>query len=272
MTLAERIKEIEQTDYILKGSKNNLYWIGPRYGMIKKYVSKFKDNFNLVIYEPDELAQTVKSYFVIPFSILKDYFIPKYFSNDVLHLTINNNHSLSIHKAANHIDVSEFFCNPINLFSIELLSTAIAENENIINDCFDYEIENIKREVNTRLGQSKYRKFVLNNFNNKCCLSGIAEIDLLVASHIVPWSHDKQIRLDPTNGLCLFITYDKLFDKGYFSLDDNLQVIIPDNISLFSAEIQNILLTIHGRKISTPQKTIPKKYLEHHRKTIFHQP
>jgi len=40
---------------------------------------------------------------------------------------------------------------------------------------------------------------------------------LLIASHIVPWSKDKQNRLNPRNGLCLSALHDKAFDRGMIS-------------------------------------------------------
>jgi predicted restriction endonuclease len=86
-------------------------------------------------------------------------------------------------------------------------------------DSNDYAIENAKREISVRIRQSKFRKDVLRNFNSKCCLTGISQPDLLVASHIIPWADKVEKRLDPKNGLCLFHLYDKLFDIGYFTID-----------------------------------------------------
>ena len=37
-------------------------------------------------------------------------------------------------------------------------------------------------------------------------------LKLLVASHIIPWSENKEERLNPTNGICLSSLYDKAFD------------------------------------------------------------
>jgi putative restriction endonuclease len=90
----------------------------------------------------------------------------------------------------------------------------------------DYTIEDAKANVKIRLGQSGFRKAVLENFQNECCISGISEQTMLVASHIVPWSANKNYRSDPGNGLCLFIEYDAYFDKGYITIDKNLNIIV----------------------------------------------
>ena len=52
----------------------------------------------------------------------------------------------------------------------------------------DYAIENSKREIQVSIKQSTFRKKILKNFEHKCCLTGVTENDLLVASHIIPWA------------------------------------------------------------------------------------
>ena len=45
-------------------------------------------------------------------------------------------------------------------------------------------------EVTVRIGQQFFRNAVLSAYNQRCCISGLANPKLLVASHIVPWSQD----------------------------------------------------------------------------------
>lgn len=130
----------------------------------------------------------------------------------------------------------------------------------------DFAIDNLRREVEQRQKQSKFRKLVLANFNHRCCLSGIEEPDLLVASHIVPWSEDREIRLDPANGLCLSVLYDKLFDKGYLTFTDELQVVITPQPAVSDA-LRSILEEVAGRYAAKPVNTpINPEYLARHRK------
>lgn len=75
-----------------------------------------------------------------------------------------------------------------------------------------------KRFVNTRVNQAIFRKLIMATYNNSCCITGIKNPDLLIASHITPWSLDKKNRLNPINGLCLNALHDKAFDRGLITI------------------------------------------------------
>ncbi len=49
--------------------------------------------------------------------------------------------------------------------------------------------EGINAEIETkvRIGQSFFRKAVLMAYSNSCCITGLRNSELLVASHIKPW-------------------------------------------------------------------------------------
>ncbi len=53
--------------------------------------------------------------------------------------------------------------------------------------------------VTVRRGQRYFRQAVLNAYQGRCALTGIGVRDLLVASHIIPWSKSEEHRLDPQN-------------------------------------------------------------------------
>src|SRR6266550_4075025 len=72
----------------------------------------------------------------------------------------------------------EFFSNP---YFVERPVTQ-PPPEAILND---YAIENRRIEINARLKQSVFRQRVLANFGGRCCLSGVTELELLTASHVV---------------------------------------------------------------------------------------
>lgn len=55
--------------------------------------------------------------------------------------------------------------------------------------------------------------------------TGIDLSELLVASHIIPWSENEQERLNPENGICLSSLYDKAFDKGLISFTNDKRVL-----------------------------------------------
>src|SRR3546814_530972 len=68
--------------------------------------------------------------------------------------------------------------------------------------------------VNQRVGQEFFRRPVLANYEEACCITGIADPRLLTASHIMPWGKESQSRHNPANGLLLSATLDRAFDRG----------------------------------------------------------
>ncbi len=51
------------------------------------------------------------------------------------------------------------------------------------------------REVKTRVNQNVFRQIVIANYSGRCAITGIDIPDLLLASHIIPWSKNEQERL-----------------------------------------------------------------------------
>ena len=89
--------------------------------------------------------------------------------------------------------------------------------------------------VSQRVGQNFFRRAVLANFEEACCITGIAEPRLLSASHIKPWRTDTLNRHNPANGLLLSATLDRAFDCGLITVNRNRRVYV----SLQLRESQN---------------------------------
>lgn len=85
--------------------------------------------------------------------------------------------------------------------------------------------------VTSRVGQGAYRKRIVHRWEYKCAITGFSKLDILIASHIVPWcdSNDNE-RLDVDNGLLLSPTYDALFDRNLISFENNGKIILSDAI------------------------------------------
>jgi hypothetical protein len=85
--------------------------------------------------------------------------------------------------------------------------------------------------VTSRVGQGAYRKRIIHRWEYKCAVTGFNNLDILIASHIVPWcdSNDNE-RLDVDNGLLLSPTYDALFDRNLISFENNGKIILSDAI------------------------------------------
>ncbi len=131
------------------------------------------------------------------------------------------------------------------------------------------EVEGLEKErlVSVRVNQSLFRKMVLTNFNNKCCITGINQAELLVASHILPWSIDKGNRLNPKNGLALNALHDKAFDCGLITINEDFRIKIS---SLFfnNPEVTSIkqnFIEYEGKSLFEPKKFFPDiEFLKRH--------
>jgi hypothetical protein len=92
---------------------------------------------------------------------------------------------------------------------------SIAED---LSDVLDTVVEKTEREslILARVGQGKFRQNVINFWGNgECCALTLTNIrEILIASHIVPWSKcdTNEQRLDGANGILLCAHIDKLFD------------------------------------------------------------
>ena len=131
-----------------------------------------------------------------------------------------------------------------------------------------------KAFVKQRVNQDAFRSMILNLYEKRCALTGINIPALLVASHIIPWAVNQQERLNPENGLCLSALYDKAFDIGFISFDDQYRVILSEKLKLYQAEpyYGKHFASIEGQSIALPEYHRPnKEFLEWHRDCIFNK-
>lgn len=129
-----------------------------------------------------------------------------------------------------------------------------------------------KAEIEIRTKQTIFRRMILSSYAGVCCISGLSEPRLLIASHIVPWNKDIGNRLNPHNGLCLSVLHDKAFDRG-------LITVLPDYTVAVSKEITKLiddqfaqftLAAINGQKIIMPEKFHPlPEFLIWHNQNMF---
>jgi putative restriction endonuclease len=174
----------------------------------------------------------------------------------------------------------EFFNNQEELIFLSEQILAQKENitienkyEDILFDLKALKGENVIREVKTRVNQSVFRKMVLSNYNNKCAITGMDIPELLLASHIIPWSKNEEHRLNPENGICFSALYDKAFDKGLIGINTNHEIVFSDTIKkrIKTEFYQVYFSSIENQKIIA-QKYLPRKeFLEYHLDTIFNK-
>jgi putative restriction endonuclease len=118
-----------------------------------------------------------------------------------------------------------------------------------------------------RIGQGFFRRAVLLNFDDKCCITGIADPSLLNASHIKPWSKDIRNRHNPANGLCLSATFDRAFDRGLLTLDTSRNVVIADSLLNHpSKQTRAYFLPYHGVPIAPAVRfDLDQMFIDWHR-------
>lgn len=136
------------------------------------------------------------------------------------------------------------------------------------DDSADYTGQSKEAVVQIRIGQAYFRRAVLSAYSGKCCISGLSEPKLLVASHIVPWRSGVRDRLNPRNGLCLSAIHDRAFDQGLIYLSDNLEVMLTHRISGNRDEsfIKAAFGTFEGKRIEVPDKFSPDvNFIRQHR-------
>ena len=125
-----------------------------------------------------------------------------------------------------------------------------------------------KAIINVRVNQGIFRDKLLKRYN-KCCLCGVENNTLLIASHIKPWAEsESKEKLDVDNGFLMCPNHDRLFDKGYITFDDNSKIIISDRLTENNKVFLNVDSKMHIELTLTEGN---KKYLKFHRENIFNR-
>ena len=122
--------------------------------------------------------------------------------------------------------------------------------------------------INARLGQGGYRANLIRAWGGQCALTGIACSEMLIASHIKPWSaSNNREKLDAANGLLLSANVDALFDRFLISFED-------DGTLLTSSSLPVGTMTLAGidkfSKLRNPPSPATAVYLKYHRE-LFKQ-
>jgi len=119
--------------------------------------------------------------------------------------------------------------------------------------------------VLSRRGQGIFKANVRLN-EKRCRVTGVSDPELLIASHIKPWSHSSDIeKLDGCNGLLLSPHADRLFDRGLMSFADNGDVLFSSHLG---NEVRGAWDLDHLTNVGAfkPEQC---EYLKYHRSKIF---
>jgi 5-methylcytosine-specific restriction enzyme A len=116
--------------------------------------------------------------------------------------------------------------------------------------------------ITSRVGQGAYRKRIIHRWEYKCAVTGFDKLEILIASHIVPWAEStNNERLDVDNGILLSPTFDALFDRHIISFENNGRIILSDKIDMKS--YKSIGVSGHERIYNLSAYNL--NYLEKHR-------
>ncbi len=119
--------------------------------------------------------------------------------------------------------------------------------------------------VKQRVNQGVFRDILLKK-QKKCCLCGVAEPNLLTASHIKPWRDcTPEERLDEDNGLLLCPNHDRLFDQGWISFKDNGEILISNKLTQPNRMFTNVQDKMKIDMSSDSRRV----FMEYHRSKIF---
>jgi putative restriction endonuclease len=128
------------------------------------------------------------------------------------------------------------------------------------------------RMVRTRLVQTFFRDAVLASYNYRCTICDLGLLELLNASHIIPWSRNVERRADPRNGLALCAIHDRAFDRGLLTISESFSVLISGRAKAQTkSRLQSVaMIEVDGKMISLPTRFSPDPIaLAYHREHIF---
>lgn len=160
----------------------------------------------------------------------------------------------------------EFYANPEQFaYESECLIAKYANKS--IENASKIDINNLpngkEREtiVKIRVNQSFFRSAVMTSYDNKCCVSGVGNTELLEACHIVSWADDSHNRTNPENGLCLNSLFHRAYDKNLMAITPDYEIIISDRFmeKVEEPTFEKYLKEINGRKINMPTRFYPQK-------------
>lgn len=129
-------------------------------------------------------------------------------------------------------------------------------------------IDNPINEIAELFNAASFRDFVMTGYGNLCAVTGTViqyqTYSNLEAAHIKPRSHGGLYL--PNNGLALCRDLHWAFDKGFFTLDDNLCVKVHPDIE------SGYLQSFNGRSIRVPANPffVPELgNIRYHREAVY---
>lgn len=121
--------------------------------------------------------------------------------------------------------------------------------------------------VKQRRGQDLFRAALMDYWRGACAVTGIAEPELLRASHARPWAEcaaDAE-RLNVFNGFLLCAHLDALFDHGLITFDSSGNVMFSPKLSPATRQLLHLDESLKLRWIADEHES----FLQWHRMFVF---
>jgi hypothetical protein len=123
------------------------------------------------------------------------------------------------------------------------------------------DVQGLDRQAITkvRVNQHFFRSLILASYRSQCAVCELPIPELLVASHIVPWSVDPALRMNPTNGICLCSLHDRAFDTGILSISPEYTVRIRHDVAKLTepAVVAPMLNQFADQQVHLPERWRP---------------
>lgn len=124
-----------------------------------------------------------------------------------------------------------------------------------------------ERLVVQRVGQNLFRDGLLDLWEGRCAVTGLAVPELLRASHIKPWADcaSDAERLDVYNGLLLAPHLDAAFDRGFITVQDDGAITVSVAVDTEARTLLGLDHPLHVHGLTDGHRA----YLPWHRQRVF---
>jgi hypothetical protein len=125
----------------------------------------------------------------------------------------------------------------------------------------------VERSIIQRVGQDIFRRGLLEYWDSRCAISGLAVPELLRASHIKPWAacENDAERLDVFNGFLLAPNLDAAFDAGFITVGDAGEIVFSDLLGNDARGLLGLDRVMEVRGVADEHR----RYLLWHRSRVF---
>lgn len=124
-----------------------------------------------------------------------------------------------------------------------------------------------ERLIVQRVGQNVFRAGLIDYWEGRCAITGLAVVELLRASHIKPWAQcatDAE-RLDVFNGLLLAPHLDAVFDAALITVAVDGSILVSDLLDEASRRLLGLECLLRIERLTTSHH----QYLATHRARLF---